>query len=55
MDKVNLKWDPNTYNISHMKFNASSHGKIPAPLAYIRVAVVKFLILPYGNLERKEE
>ena len=34
MDKVNLKWETNIYNISHMKFNASSHGKIPAPLAY---------------------
>ena len=34
MDKVNLKWEVNMYNISHMKFNARSHGKITVPLVY---------------------
>ena len=34
MDKVNLRWDTNIYNISHMKFNANSCSKILAPLAY---------------------
>ena len=34
MDKVNLKWEVNMYNISHMKFNARSHSKITVPLAY---------------------